>query len=91
MLHLQFERGSVVYVVSDVLFVRQDLMNRSSRPRTAAVIQYTLAVKQRCDHALGHTLVQKESIDAMHDRYLFRRARHQHDAIGLDAFFLPVM
>lgn len=53
MFGLEFEGSSVVEVVPDVLFVRQDLMNGGSGPGAAEVSQYSPLVQARGDLRFG--------------------------------------
>lgn len=66
MLALQFERGAVIDTVSDIFFVRQDLMNGAPGPLAAKVGEDSSGVANLGDLSLGQIVVDKRAKYPLH-------------------------
>lgn len=61
-------------------------MHSRSTPRTFIFSEYSSSVESLGDLPLRHSSFDKRLIDVLDHRNLFRRTRHQDDAVSLKAF-----
>ena len=71
---LQLERYAVPDVVADVLFVREDLMDRPATPGSAQIGRDAALVEQNGDLALDFSAIDELAVDPPNSLKLFFRA-----------------
>ena len=86
---LQLEGATIPYVVTDVLLIDQNLVDRSPGPGASKIGRNASSIEVGRNFPLAVSLMDESSVDAAHKLDFFRRAEREDHTICLDALVLP--
>jgi hypothetical protein len=82
---LKFVGNAIEDIISDVLFVRQNLVNGGARPWAAEIAQYPALIKRKGNFALGLSFLDEHRIDAVNEFDFFWGTGSEDDTVSLEA------
>ena len=85
---LELEGDPVVDIVADVLLVRQHLVDGAAGPRPAQIRENSALIQHGGDLRFDDSFFDKDAVHPANNFNLVRRARHENDAVRLNALLL---